>query len=107
MRQFEIWKAQPAGFESPHYFVIISGDERCQAARQVFVNGLACFTLRGQPSPLEVRLNGADGFDHATVCQCDFLYSLQKSQLKEKLGTVGYERQQQIKERIRNIFRLH
>jgi hypothetical protein len=24
-RQFEIWKAKPHGFESAHYFVIISG----------------------------------------------------------------------------------
>ena len=107
MNQFEIWKAKPEGFGTAHYFVIISGNERCQAARQVLVNGLACFTLRGQPSPLEVRLNGADGFDHATVCQCDFLYSLPKSQLHEKLGSVGHERQQQIKQRLRDVLRLH
>jgi len=105
-RQFEIWKAKPQGLEQAHYFVIISGNERCANDKLAALNGLACFTLRGEPSKIDVRLNGADGFDRPTVCQCDYWFPLPKSSLKEKLGVVGFERQQQIKTRLREIFRL-
>ncbi len=106
-RQFEIWLARPQGFEQAHYFVIISGNERCANDKLSAVNGLACFTLRGEPSKIDVRLNGADGFERPTVCQCDYLFPVPKSSLKEKLGVVGFERQRQIKTRLREIFRLH
>lgn len=107
MNQFEIWKARPEGFGTAHYFVLISGTERCQNPQLAYVNGLLCVTLRGQPKRVDVVLNGADGLDHATVCDCSYFYSLPKSQLKEKLGTVGHERQQQIKQRLRDVLRLH
>ena len=100
-RQFEIWKSTPPGFETPHYFVIISSQERCDNERLIALNGLACFTLRGDPAKVDVRLNGADGFERPTVCQCDYLFALQRSALKEKLGTVTFERQLQIKARLR------
>ncbi len=106
IRQFEIWKAKPQGFEQAHYFVIISGNERCANDRLTALNGLACFTLRGEPSKLDVRLNGADGFERTTVCQCDYIFPVPKSSLKENLGVVGFERQQQIKTRLRETFRL-
>jgi hypothetical protein len=106
-RQYEIWKAKPAGFERAHWFVIVSGAERCASEKVGAVNGLACFLLRGDPSKTDVRLNGADGFEHATVCQCDYFFPLAKSELKEKLGVVSYERQNAIKARIREILRLN
>lgn len=106
-RQFEIWKAKPAGFETAHWFVISSGAEWCADARQMAVNGLACFSLRGESTKLDVRLNGADGFERPTVCQCDYLFPLPKSSLRDKIGAVGYERQQQIKARLREILRLN
>ncbi|NOS70298.1 MAG: hypothetical protein HOP33_10250 [Verrucomicrobia bacterium] len=89
IRQWEIYKARPPGFEKDHWFVIVSGQERCDEARQLLVNGLACWTLRGDVRKSEVRLNGADGFQSATVCQSDFLYSLPKSGLHSPLGSVG------------------
>ena len=104
-RQFEIRKAKPHGFEQAHYFVIISGNERCANGRLSALNGLACFTLRGEPAKIDVRLNGADGFERPMVCQCDYLFPIPKSALKEKLGMVGFERQQPIKTRPREIFR--
>ena len=70
------------------------------------VNGLACFTLRGNPLKSEVRLNSADGFDGATVCQCDYLYALPKARIHSKLGFVSWERQQQIKARLKEVLRL-
>ena len=106
MNQFEIWKAKPDGFAQAHYFVIIIPDERCQNERLVYVNGLACFTLRGQPKKVDVLLNGADGFERSTVCDCGYWYPLLKSCLTEKRGTVTFERQRQIKTLVREIFRL-
>lgn len=105
-RQFEVWKAKPPGFEQAHWFVIISGSERCLNERLKSLNGLACFTLRGEALKTDVRLNGADGFDRSTVCQCDYFFSIPKSSLQEKLSVVTFERQQQIKNRIKEVLRL-
>jgi hypothetical protein len=105
-RQFEIWKCKPEGFQKSHWFVIISGNEHCLSDRQTAVNGLACFTLRGDQMKTDVRLNGADGFEHPTVCACNFLYYLPKIALSDRIGPVTIERQQQIKTRIREVFRL-
>ena len=106
IRQWEIWKCRPDGFEKEHWFVIASGQERCDAPRHLLVNGLACWTLRGQPLDSDVRLNGADGFDSPTVCQCDFIYALPKARLHSSLGPVSFERQQQIKSKIKEVLRL-
>jgi hypothetical protein len=100
IRQFEIWKSRPPGFQADHWFAVISNQERCDEPRQLFVNGLACFSSRGQPLKSDVRLNGADGFQAPTVCQCDYLYSLEKSKLHSSLGMVSWERQQSIKAKI-------
>jgi len=104
--QWEVWKCRPPGFERDHWFVVVSGQERCDEPRQLLVNALACFTLRGQPLKSEVRLNSADGFESPTVCQCDFLYGLEKSRLHSPLGFVSWERQQQLKARLKEVFRL-
>jgi hypothetical protein len=106
VRQFEVWKCRPPGFERDHWFVIISNQERCQEPRQLRVNALACFTLRGQPLKSEVRLNSADGFDAPTVCQCDFLYGVEKARLHSSLGQISWERQQAIRAKLKEVFRL-
>ena len=77
IRQWEIWKAKPEGFETEHWFVVISPQERLNNPRLSKANGLACFTLRGAPLNNDTRLNSADGFETATVCQCDLLYFLE------------------------------
>jgi hypothetical protein len=105
-RQWQIWKARPEGFERDHWFVIISGNERCSSERSPKVNGLACFTLRGGLSPTDVALDRADGFDNATTCQCDFLFTLSKTTLHSGLGSVSWERQQQIKAKLKEVFRI-
>jgi len=106
IRQWEIWKARPPGFEKDHWFVIVSGQERLDSPRHNQVNGLACFTLRGEPLKTDVRLNGADGFETATSCQADLLYFLDKAKLHSPLGTVSLERQQQLKSKIKEVLRL-
>jgi len=104
MNQWEVWKGKPQGFGSDHWFVVVSGNERIRHRPQV--NGLACFTLRGEPSLTDVRLNGADGFSSPTVCQCDLLYVLDKSKLHSPQGFISWERQQQIKSKIKELLRL-
>ena len=106
VRQFEIWKAKPPGFEQAHWFVIISSGERCSNDRFNSLNGLACFTLRGDALKTDVRLNGADGFERATVSQCDYFFPIPKSSLQEKFGVVTFERQLQIKGKIKEVFRF-
>ena len=106
VRQWEIWKGRPPGFERDHWFVIASGQERLDSPQHPQVNGLACFTLRGEPLKTDVRLNGADGFEAATVCQCDLIYLLDKTKLHSRIGLVSWERQQQLKYKLREVLRL-
>jgi hypothetical protein len=106
VRQWEIWKARPPGFEKDHWFVVVSGQERLDSSRHPQINGLACYTLRGNALKTDVVLDRADGFDSATVCQCDLLFFLDKTKLHSPLGSVSWERQQQLKSRLKEVFRL-
>lgn len=106
IRQFEIWKSRPPEFEQDHWFVIISNQERLDSPHRQQVNGLACYTLRGQAVQSDVLLNAADGFERATVCQCDFVFVLHKSKLHSCLGLVSWERQQAIKAKLKEVLRL-
>ena len=106
MKQWDIWKGKPVGFEREHWFVILSGPERLNSPHEHEANGLACFSLRGEARSTEVRLNSAEGFAGATVCQCDMIYVLQKSKLHDRIGDVMWERQQQIKAKLKAVFRL-
>ena len=106
VRQWEIWKTRPEGFAADHWFVLISGQERLDSVRHHQINGLACFTLRGSVGSNEVRLNSADGFAAPTACQCDLLYFLDKRKLHSSQGLVSWERQQQIKSKMKELLRL-
>jgi hypothetical protein len=79
VHQWEIWKSKPVAFQKDHWFVVISNQERLNNPKYTQINGLACFTLRGDPLKSDVRLNHADGFAGPTVCQCDLIYFLDKS----------------------------
>ena len=104
--QWEVWKAQPAGFERPHWFVLLSNQERLESPRHYAVNGLCCFTLRGEPGKSEVRLDAADGLETTSVCGCDFVWVLQKDQLRDGRGFVSWERQQAIKAKLKETLRI-
>ncbi len=106
VRQWHIWKCRPPGFEREHWFVILSGQERLDHPQRLQVNGLACYKLQGDPKQLDVRLNGADGFDGPSVCQCDFIFALDRRKLHSSLGSVTWERQQAIKSKLKEVFRL-
>jgi len=106
LHQWEIWKCRPVGFARDHWFVLLSGQERLDNPQRMQVNGLACYKLQGDPKKLDVRLNGADGFDGPTVCQCDFIFILDKNSLHTCLGSVTWERQQAIKSKLKEVHRL-
>ncbi len=106
IRPWEIWKAKPHGIEAPHWFVILAGQERLQSQPFTQINGLVCFTLRGPLRVTDVRLNSADGFSAPTACQCDLVYFLEKTILRSNLGIVSWERQQAIKRKLIEVFRL-
>jgi hypothetical protein len=96
IQQWEIWKGRVPGFTPDHWFVILTGQQRLKNDHYRKVNGLACFTLVGPPKATDIVLNSAEGFDHKTVCQCDFIYILAKAELYSKIGMVGLERQRII-----------
>lgn len=106
IRQWEIWKAKPPGWEKDHWFLIITGQEICDNERIPHVNGLPCYTLRGSPSTLSVVLDRSDGFDAPTEMPCYFFHGIPKRSLHSGLGLISWERQQQIKAKIRELFRL-
>jgi hypothetical protein len=106
LHQWEVWKCRPEGFSKDHWFVLLSGQERLDSPRHHQVNGLACFSLHGRLEGGDIRLNSADGFAAATACQCDMLWLLDKRKLHSSQGLVSWERQQQIKSKIKELLRL-
>lgn len=103
--QFDIWR-----FNFPerggHPVVLISHPNLC--ANAAFVNVLYCTSQRQsrQPKNHEVLLNGADGFDWETFCDCSRMYLVDTKALFEKRGRVSLERRRQIRAKVRDIFRL-
>jgi hypothetical protein len=106
IHQWEVWKSRPPGFNSDHWFVIVSGQERCDEPRQLYVNGLACFTLRGALGKTEAQLDSADGFAGPTAVQCDYIYSLEKAALHSSQGLVSWERKERLKSKLKEVLRL-
>jgi hypothetical protein len=54
----------------------------------------------------DVLLDDADGFSMPTCCQCDFIFPLEKSKLHSGHGFVSWERQQQLKSKLKEVLRL-
>ena len=103
--QFDVWR-----FNFPdkgeHPVVLISHPDIC--ARAAVVNVLFCTSQRQsrQMRPFEVMLNGADGLDWETFCDCSILYAVRSDQLFGRRGKVTLERRRAIRGKIRDIFRL-
>lgn len=102
---FDIWR-----FNFPdrgeHSVVLISHPDVC--ARSAYVNALYCTSQRQSraPHPYEVLLNGEDGFDWETFCDCKTIFLLESAKLFGKRGRVSVERRRQIRAKVRDIFRL-
>jgi hypothetical protein len=105
-QQFDVWRYHFADKGGEHPVVLISHPDIC--ARAEWVNVLFCTSQRQNrpPRPNEVMLNGADGMDWETFCNCAYLYAVKSSELFGKRGKVTFERRRQIREKLKEIFRL-
>ena len=89
-----------------HPVVLISPPDRC--ARAEHVNVLYCTSQRQsrKPYPYEVLLNGADGLDWETFCDCSILWAVESAKLFGQRGEVTAARRNAIRERLRDVFLL-
>jgi mRNA-degrading endonuclease toxin of MazEF toxin-antitoxin module len=104
-QQFDVWRYNfPEKGEHP--VVIVSHPDR--AARSKYVNVLFCTSQRQgrQPYPFEVMLNGADGMDWETFCDCSIMWVVPSEQLFGRHGQVTRERRMAIRNKLRDVFRL-
>jgi mRNA-degrading endonuclease toxin of MazEF toxin-antitoxin module len=104
--QFEVWRYRFPEKGGEHPVVLISHPDIC--ARAAVVNVLFCTSQRQsrRPYPHEVLLNGADGMDWETFCDCSCLYAVKSADLFARRGRVTLEPRRQIRTRIREVFLL-
>jgi mRNA-degrading endonuclease toxin of MazEF toxin-antitoxin module len=98
MRQWDIFNWEfPFG---KHPCVIISHPQRVSA--KPTVNILKCSSQRASRATLnhEVMLDEADGLEWETLCQCDLIYVVDKSELRDRRGSVNPVRRKAIISKI-------
>jgi mRNA-degrading endonuclease toxin of MazEF toxin-antitoxin module len=103
--QFDVWRYNFPD-KGEHPVVLISHPDIC--ARAAVVNVLFCTSQRQsrQPRPHEVMLNGGDGMDWESFCDCSVLYAVKSSDVFGKRGRVTLERRREIRAKVRDLFRL-
>jgi len=96
MKPWEIWSYQPAEWSEPHPAVIVSSPSR--VANKPDVNILMCSSKQAtrEAAPNEVILDSSDGLTWPTLCKCDLLHLITKTDLKNRRGRVTEERRRQI-----------
>ena len=104
--QFQVWRYAFTEKGGEHPVVLISHPDIC--ARSKVVNVLFCTSQRQsrKPYPHEVMLNGADGLDRETFCDCSVIYAVKSDQLFNKRGLVSLERRRAIRASLRDTFLL-
>ena len=104
MKPFEVFSWQPPGWPEAHPCVVISHPSRTTNKDPVEV--LMCSSKRAtrEAQPNEVILDTADGMDWPTLCKCDLIYAVAKSDLKRLRGTVSAERRKTL---IRTVIAAH
>jgi mRNA-degrading endonuclease toxin of MazEF toxin-antitoxin module len=102
MKQWDIYTWEFP--EGKHPAVIVSHLARIVA--KPTVNVLLCSSQRARrvAEVNEVILDQSDGLDWTTLCKCDLLYDVAKSDLSEKRGSVSPIRRRQIVARIVSSF---
>jgi mRNA-degrading endonuclease toxin of MazEF toxin-antitoxin module len=99
MRPWQVWTWRfPDAGEHPA--VILGTEERVKHKARICV--LLCFTKRAtrKPEIHEVILDREDGLDWDTLCKCDVVYAVPKSELTKVRGLVTPERRRAIAERV-------
>ena len=76
--------------------MIVSSSER--VANKPEVNILMCSSQKAarEPRPNEVVLDQADGLNWPTLCKCDLIHAVVKTELKQRRGLVSAERRRAI-----------
>ena len=103
--QFDVWRYNfPEKGEHP--VILISHPDIC--AGSSVVNVLFCTSQRQNRNirPFEVLLNGADGMDWETFCDCSIIYAVKSAALFDKRGHVTLERRRELRSKIRDMFHL-
>jgi mRNA-degrading endonuclease toxin of MazEF toxin-antitoxin module len=104
MNPFDVYFWQPRGWPEPHPCVLISHPAR--AANKDPVEVVMCSSKRATRTaqPNEVILDEADGMDWPTVCKCDLIHTVPKSELKRFRGTVSIPRRSLL---VRTLIASH
>jgi mRNA-degrading endonuclease toxin of MazEF toxin-antitoxin module len=99
LKPWEVWDSPLFG---GHPCVIISNGKRVERKNKVVV--LKCTTMRPgtpyDPDELHATLDEVDGLDTTTRCECDLLYTVEKSVLKNRRGEVSFDRRRDISRKI-------
>ena len=104
MKPFEIFSWQPSGWPEAHPCVVVSHPDR--ADRKTPVEVLMCSTKRAtrEAELHEIILDKADGLDWPTLCKCDVIYAVSRTELKAKRGVVSALRRPQL---VRTMIAAH
>src|SRR6267142_2957146 len=103
--QFEVWDYN-FPVKGLHPVVLVSHPDRC--AHSKVVNVLFCTSQRQsrQPYPHEIMLNGSDGLNWATFCDCSLMYAVLAADLSNRRGMVTPFRRNAIRDKLRDMFLL-
>ena len=96
MKAWDIFSYQPPDWPEPHPAVIVSHPGR--VANKPDVTILMCSSQRAtrKPKPHEVIWDEADELDWPTLCNCDLLHTVPKTELKLRRGHVTEARRREI-----------
>ena len=99
MKPWEVWTWKFPD-DGEHPAVLLGTEERIRLKPRICV--LLCSTQRAtrQPEVHEVVLDEADGLSWETLCKCDVVYAVPKSELGQRRGLVRPERRRAIAERV-------
>jgi hypothetical protein len=104
LRPFDIFDWKAPGWPEAHPAVIVSHPDR--AARKEWVEVVLCASKQATRSaePHEVVLDQADGLDWPTLCKCDLIYAVPRTEAKRLRGQVTRVRRSQL---VRTILAAH
>ena len=96
MKPFDIFSWQPSGWPEPHPCVIVSHPDR--VTNKPDVNVFMCSTKpAARPAQAgEIILDTADGLNWPTICKCDLIHAVKKTELKNQRGHVSEIRRRQL-----------
>ena len=96
MKPWDIYSWKAPGMEKAHPAVILGTADRVALKPQM--NILVCTREKAGriAQAHETLLDQADGLEWETLCRCDLVYAVEKSQLSNKRGQVIVERRRQM-----------